>query len=361
MVIDISKDKQIFLFHSVSPVDIALSMKHLVTMIGSGLAIDESLEVLVKQVEDPYLKKVYSDIQKDVVSGKSLTEAMKRYPKIFSKMVVSIVDIGEQGGTLEQNLIFLAQYLKKQYELNRKIKGSTTYPLIIFGLTITKMVGVIFFILPKLESVFRGLAEVPPLTLAILDFSAFLRDYWPQVLIGLGILYVLFFKLFLPSNAGGAFKDFMALNVPIFKEINKKQILANFSRTLGILLQSGVPFQKALVIASDTIGNRYYKNALQKMNEMTKDGKNLFESIGSFPKLFPPTFVKLIETGEKTGNLEDNLNYLYDFYTEEVLDLSSNLTTLLEPLLLIFAGGMIGALALLIITPIYQLTGSINN
>ena len=360
MVIDISKDKQIFLFHSVSPVDLALSMKHLVTMIGSGLAIDESLEVLVKQVEDPMLKKVYGDIHKDVVSGKTLTEAMKKYPKIFNKMVISIIDIGEQGGTLEQNLLFLAQYLKKQYELNRKIKGSTTYPLIIFAMTLLEMVGVIFFILPKLESVFRGLAEIPAMTLFILDLSAFLRDNWPAVLVGLAVFYAIL-KFFLGTQLGSDFKDLVALNFPIFKEINRKQILANFSRTLGILLQSGVPFQKALDIASDTVGNKYYRQALQKMKEMTKDGKNLFESIGSFPKLFPPTFVKLIETGEKTGNLEDNLNYLYDFYTEEVLDLSGNLTTLLEPILLIFAGAMIGALALLIITPIYQLTGSINN
>lgn len=359
MVIDISKDKQIFILHKVSPLDIALSMKHLVTMITSGLALDEALDVLVNQVEDPMLKKIYREVQVDVTQGISLTEAMKKHNKVFSKMVISVIDIGEQGGTLEKNLAFLAQYLKKQYELKRKIGGATTYPIIVFVLTILEMVGVVFFVLPRLESVFSGLSTLPPITAFILNLAKFLRENYPLVILGLIILYIII-KLLLNTKPGERFKDFMALHLPIFKNINKKQILADFSRTLGILLESGVPFQKAIGIAADTIDNSYYKDALLKMTEMTKDGKNLFESIGAFPNLFPPTFVKIIETGENTGNLEDNLNYLYEFYTEEVLELSNNLTTLLEPVLLIFAGLMIGGLALMIITPIYQLTGSLN-
>lgn len=359
MVIDISKDKQIFLFHKVSPLDIALSMKHLVTMVTSGLAIDEALDVLVNQVEDPMLKKIYREIHTDVTKGISLTEAMKKHKNVFSQMVISVIDIGEQGGTLEKNLAFLSDYLKKQYELKRKIGGATTYPIIVFFLTILEMVGVIFFVLPRLESVFSGLSTLPPITAFILNAAKFLRENYPLVILGLVAIYIVI-RLLLNTKPGRRFKDFVALHVPIFKNINRKQILADFARTLGILLESGVPFQRALDIAADTISNSYYKEAVQKMTQMTKDGKNLFESIGAFPKLFPPTFIKIIETGEKTGNLEDNLNYLYDFYTEDVLDLSNNLTTLLEPVLLIFAGLMIGGLALMIITPIYQLTGSLN-
>lgn len=359
MVIELSKTKKIFLFHSISPIDLALSIRHIVTMIKSGLPIDEAIGVISKQVEDPMLKDVYGQIYNDIHAGTTLADAMRKHKNVFQDITISVIEIGEQGGTLEKNLQFLSNYLKKQYELKRKIKGATTYPIIIFALTILEMLGVIYFILPRLESVFKGLADIPPFTKFLLDFSGFIRNNGPLVL---GVLIVIFIiiKRLLATGLGKRFKDYMSLRIPVFKEINKKTILSNFSRTLGILLESGVPFQRALEISSNTIGSLTYEKILRELSERTKDGSNLFTALSEHPKFFPPTFVKLIETGEQTGSLEENLNYLYDFYTEEVIDLSNNLTTLLEPLLLIFVGVMIGGLALLIITPIYQLTGSIN-
>ncbi len=359
MVIELGKGKNLYLFHKVSPIAIALSIRHLSTMLKSGLPIDDALDVLLNQLEDKKLLEVYTQVLSDVRSGTTLADSMKKHPEVFSEVIISLIQVGEEAGTLEKNLNFLTDYLKKNYELGRKINGATTYPVIIIFFTMIEMLGVVYFILPKIESVFAGLAEMPAFTRFVLDLAAFIRANGQYILLVLFIFYVIFSR-FMASKLGKKIKDRLGLVTPVFKEINKKTILATFARTLGILLESGVPLQKAMLIAQNTIGNEVYAKALSKIAEDVKSGKNLADSLSGYPKLFPVTYVKMIETGEKTAGLEENLNYLYDFYTDEVIDMTNNLTTLLEPLLLIFVGAMIGGLALLIITPIYQLTGSIN-
>lgn len=359
MIIELGKGKVIYLFHKVKQIDVALAIKHLATMIKSGLAMDDALGVMQKQVEDKLLQETFAKIHQDVLAGNTLGESMKKHPKVFSPIIISVVEIGEEGSTLEKNLEFLSLYLKRQYELNRKIKGSTTYPLIIFALTLIEMVGVIYLILPKLESVFKGFAEIPAFTKLILDGSNFVRDNGVALIVGLVVIFLII-RRFFGTKMGTRIKNRLALTIPVFKNLNQKIFISTFARTLGILLGSGVPLQKALSITQSTIGNIVFEQALTKVSEKVKNGVTLAGSLEEFPKLFPPSFVKMIETGESTGTLEENLQYLYDFYTEEVIDISNNLTTLLEPILLIFVGVMIGGLALLIITPIYQLTGSIN-
>lgn len=360
MTIELSKGKKIYLFHKISDLDIALSIRNLSSMLKSGVSIVETLEILTKQVTDELLKETYEKVLKDIQSGVSLAESMKKYPKVFSSVITSIIEVGEQGGTLEKNLIFLADYLKKGYELKRKIKGATTYPLIIIGLTVVEMIGVIYFILPKLESLFSTFKNIPDFTRFILSMGEFIRQNGIYLLAGLIILFFAF-KKFLGTKSGKKFKDRVALKMPVFKKMNIDNTLATFSRTIGILLESGIPLQRALAIAQNTMTNTVYMNLIAKISNDVKGGKNLADSLALYPQYFPINYTKMIEIGESTGNLEENLNYLYDLYTEEVMEMSNNLTTLIEPLLLIFIGCLIGGLALIIITPIYQLTGSIND
>ncbi len=359
MIIEITKGKTLYILHTISPVEITLSIRHLATMLKSGLAMEDAIKTLTKQVGDQKLRVTYEKILKDIQSGVTLADSMKNQKGIFSQIITSIIDIGEQGGTLEKNLEFLADYLKKSYELSRKLKGATTYPMVILFLTMFEMLGVIFFIIPKLEGVFSSFAETPPLTKAILNISAFVRNNGAAILVGV-ILFLIVLSKLLATRQGKIFKDHLALVMPILKVLNRYRILSTFSRTLGILLESGIPLQKALKITQDTIGNVVYEKAIADCYEVIKTGQNLTEALNRHPKEFPITFSKMIEVAEQTGALEANLNYLYDFYTEEVTDMSNNLTTLIEPLLLIIVGLMIGGLALFIITPIYQLSGSIN-
>lgn len=359
MVLELSKTQRIYILHHVSTVDIALSIRHLAIMLRSGIGIEEGLKVLTKQSTDLKLQETFEKIVKDVGDGVTLSEALAKYPDIFPDILVSIVEVGEEAGSLEKNLLFVSEYLKKNYELQRKVSGATTYPFIVLGMTFVEFIGVIFFILPKLETVFRSFTNIPPLTLAVLNFSDFIRDNWQYIVIGF-IAIILIISRLLATKPGKRFKDQVKIVMPVLGDLNKKNSLATFSRTLGILLQSGVPLQKALSIAKDTTANIIYKEKLDIIYNQVKSGKSLSECMNSYPKLFPVTYIKMIEIAEQTASLEDNLDYLYEFYSDEVIEISNNLTTLIEPVLLVFVGLMIGGLALIIITPIYQLAGSIN-
>lgn len=348
-------------FHlsGVPKITIALSIKHLSLMLRAGLSLAESVKVLAEQSSDARLQKIYESVHQSIQEGNSLADSLSKHKKTFSDIIIAIIAAGEQGGTLEKNLMFLSEYLKKSHSQKKKISGALMYPSVVFLLALGEMFGLIFFILPKLQDLFKDLGEVPKLTQVILDTSSFVRNNIIFIVIGLSIFLVLF-RFFLKSKTGKKFKDTLALNFPIIKKLTKSSTLSTFSRTLNILIESGVPLVQALEITSATISNYKYSNALTKIHADVKRGINLADALNEHSKLFPSTFVKLIEIGEKTGSLEENLFFLYEYHDEEVADITDNLSTLLEPIMLILIGGMIGLLAFVIISPIYQFTGSIN-
>jgi type IV pilus assembly protein PilC len=348
-----------FSIGGVPTLDIVLSIRQISIILKSSLAIEDVLKSLTEQSFNPKLKRTYKLILADIQSGQSLSESMEKHPKVFSNIVISIIRAGEQGGMLEKNLVYLADYLKKDYELKKKVKGAMFYPIMVMGLTFVEAFGVIFFILPKLENLFSSFKNVPPFTKAMMSSTKYIREN--VVMIGIILAVVLGLLIaFLKTKQGKIFKDNLALKMPILKKLTKHGILANFSRSLGILLDSGIPIMNALKISSDTVDNTVYSKILTDIHEQVKNGKSLTESLSRYPDYFPATFTKLIEVGERTGTLEENLMYLHEFYADDVEDMSNNLATLLEPFLLVFIGLMIGGLAILIIGPIYQLTGSIN-
>jgi type IV pilus assembly protein PilC len=353
------KTKKQFTFGKVPMLDIVLSIRQISLMLKSTLAIEDVLKALTQQSFNIKLKQTYEEILKDVQSGMSLSESMAQHKKVFSNIVISIIRAGEQGGTLENNLVYLADYLKKDYELKKKVKGAMFYPIIVFGLTIMESFGVIFFILPKLETLFSSFQNIPAFTKFMMDGTKFIR--MNTVPIGAGIVvFVTAYIMFMRTSTGKIIKDHVALSFPVIRKLNKHGILANFSRSLGILLDSGIPIVNAIKISAETVDNSIYSKILADVHEQVKSGKSLTESLSKYPLYFPTTFTKLIEVGEQTGTLEENLLYLHEFYADDVADMSNNLATLLEPILLVFIGLMIGLLAISIVGPIYQLTGSIN-
>ncbi len=359
-VSEVKKKKNPNSLGRVKMLDIVLAIRQLSVMLKSSLAIEDVLKSLYQQTQNPKLKEAFGYVLTDVQSGMSLSESFAKYKKVFPGIISSIVNAGEQGGTLEKNLFYLADYLKKDYELKKKVKGALFYPMMVFGLTIFEAMGVVFFILPRLESLFTSFKNVPAFTLGMISTAKMLRDN--KLTIGLGLLvFVVGFSYFMKTPPGRKFKDRLVLGVPIIKKLTKHSILANFSRTLGILLESGIPLIKALQITETTIENHIYAKIVAGVREKVQAGMGLAEALSANPTYFPSTFTKMIEVGEQTSSLEENLLYLHEFYAEDVEDMSNNLTTLLEPLLLVFIGLMIGGLAISIIGPIYQLTSSINN
>jgi type IV pilus assembly protein PilC len=347
------------LWRKISDLSVAFAVRHISVMLKSGITIDGAIKILAEQTTDAKLKKVFSAILIDVQDGISLADAMSKYPKAFSRTITSIIAVGEKGGTLEANLKFLADYLKKNHELQSKLKGAMLYPIIILSLTMAEMLGVVFFILPRLESLFTGFANIPEYTLFIMNASRYIREHGLEVT-GVLILLIILIQSFLSTKAGQGFKDHALLRIPILGKLFRFNLLMQFARTMNILMENGIPIERALGISSETINNAVYSNVLKIIHTSVKDGMNLADSLSKYPKLFPQTFIKLIEIGEETGTLSENLNYLYEFYSEDVQEMSTNLTALLEPLLLIFIGAMIGGLAIMIIGPIYQLTSTIN-
>ena len=292
----------------VSTLNIVMAVKHLAIMLKSGLPLEEAIEVLALRGDDVTLRKAFSVIKKDLDSCVTLAQSMKKFRDIFSEIAISLVDVGEQGGTLEKNLLFLSDYLKKSYELQKKVRGAMIYPIIIFGMTMAEMLGVVFFLFPKLESLFASFKNKGSLTELILNISTFLRGNIGLIAVVL-VVVAFILKKFLKTKTGIKFKDNLALNFPIIKNLTKCNILATFSRTLFILLGSGIPISKAIEISARTTENGNYSRVLLKIFDQVKSGQNLADSLGKYSKYFPATFTKMIEIGERTGSLEENLKY----------------------------------------------------
>jgi len=354
------KSKEFHLFNRTSIVNIILTLRHLSVMLKSGLALEDALKVLSERAPDEKLKQTFTLVLEDVHAGKSLADSMKARKGVFSDIIISLIDVGEQGGTLEKNLIYLGDYLKQNYDLQKKVKNAMLYPIIVLMLTMVEMFGVIYFLLPKLDALFSSFKNPPEFTVFIINLTKFIRENILYIAIGLFIT-VFIFNLFInKTQLGRRIKDKFTIGFPIVKGLTKNSILTTFAKTLAILLESGIPLTRGIEITANTTENIYYRKVLLKANEDIKKGLTVAESLGKYEQFFPSTFTKIVEIGENTGTLDDNLEYLYVFYKEDLEEMSNNISTLIEPLLLIFIGVMIGLLAIIIIAPIYQLTGTIN-
>lgn len=352
---------QIVLFSRVKFLDKLLFTKHLATMIKAGIPIAEALATLVDQTKSALFKKVLSSVLTDVENGQSLAKSFQRYPKIFDHFYISLIAVGEESGTLEENLEFLSKQLTKDYALRKKIQGAMLYPGLVFAAT-TIMGGFIsLFILPKLVDFFEAFEIELPLTTRILLFVAnTMKDYGVLIFGGfIGGLFLLYLFLHLPKVRPWWHKTM--LKFPLFGELLAYGQLARFSRNLGVLLKSGVPVQKALEVTANTLANLKFRADLLSITEDLTKGKEIGESLEHDRySEYPPLVSKMISVGEKTGKLDETLLYLSDYYEDEVDNISKNLTTILEPVLLLSIGLVVGFVALAIISPIYELTGSIR-
>ena len=343
----------------VSIPQLLISIKSMSALLKAGIAISETIETLSDQSSDESLNKIYQYINKRIDSGSTLAEAMQPFPKVFSETIVSVVRAGEEGGSLEKNLIFIANTIKKEYELKRKLKGAIIYPVIIIGLTVTEFVGMIFLILPKLEDLFSSFPNIPPFTMFVMNTAQYIRTNW-MLILGVLVVIIIFITVFSRTKLGKHFTSWLALNFPILKKLFISDILSSFSRTLSVLLMSGIPLSKSLEITVSTTGNYIYSKILKEVHANAQKGQKLSTSFAKYENYFGKSFIKMVNVGETSGTLEESLMYLHEYYSDDVEEISSNIVTFVEPLLLIFVGLIIGLLGVTILLPMYQLMGSIN-
>lgn len=344
---------------SVSMPNLLLSIKSLSTLLRASIPLSEAVKTLSEQSTDLNLNKIYKYIAEEIDTGSTLASAMRLFTKVFPETVASVVEAGEMGGSLENNLVFIAESLKKEWELQKKLKGAVIYPVIIVSLTILMFIAMIFFVFPKLETLFEAFENLPALTTTILKIATSIRENWIPILLII-LVFIIGLSIFLKTKMGKKFISWLSLNFPILKKLFKSNILASFSRTLSVLLASGIPIAKALEITANTTSNYKYAEILSDICKKISSGKDLSISLSNYPDFFDPSYVKMIDVGEVSGTLEENLMYLHEYYSEDVDEMSNNIVTLVEPLLLILVGGIVGLLGMTVLMPIYQLMGTIN-
>ncbi len=336
-----------------------MSIKSLSTLLKAGIPLSETMETLAGQSSDINLNNIYSYMSSEVKKGSTLANAMRLFPKTFPETISSVVEAGEKGGSLETNLKFISETIQKEWEVSKKLKGAIVYPIIVLGMIGIVFIVAIFVIFPKLEVMFEAFENIPQLTKSIMAGAGTVRENWMFILAGALVLIVCF-VLFLKSKNGKKFSAWLAINFPILKNLFKSNILSSFSRTLSVLLASGIPLEKAMEITANTTSNYIYAERFKEICRSIGEGNDLSISLSYYPEYFNRSFIKMIDIGEVSGSLEDNLMYLHSFYSEEVDEMSENFVTLIQPILLIIVGALIGGLALLVLMPIYQLMGSIN-
>jgi len=340
--------------------DKALLAKNLSVMQQAGLNITESLAI-VEDSARGRMKRILAGVKKSVESGNSFAESLGRYPKVFSGIFVSSVYAGETSGTLAENLKHLADQLQKEKELSSKIKGAMVYPMVILAVSFILGLVMSFFILPKIIPLFEGLkSELPPTTRALIAFSHFVSAHTWSLAIGI-VVGVVFLIWLVRQKFSRPVTNWILLNTPIIKSIVRNSNLARFARTLGMLLRSGLNVDEALDITHNTVSNYYFQKVVEEAGARVRKGTTLAANLVEHERLFPRMVTRMIRVGEESGNLEDTLAYLAEFYEAEVDNSTKSLSTAIEPILLLAIGLVVGFLALSIITPIYNITGDISS
>lgn len=329
------------------------------TMIDAGIPILRCLEILVGQTKDPTMKEVLEQVAVDVKGGLTLSDALVKHPHVFGKLYVNMVRAAEVGGILDQILDRLASFLEYEADMRGKIKSAMMYPVLVLIFSQLMMFALFSFVLPKFKEIFDGMnVELPPVTKALFAMGDFMSHFWWLILllVGAGIFGV---KAWGKTPTGRHHLDFLKLRIPIVGELVLKMSIARFSRTFGTLISSGVPMMRSLEIVGETLNNMVLSDAIELTRTSIREGQKLSQPLAN-SGLFPNMVTTMIDIGEETGRLSEMLVKVGDFYDSEVEATVKGLTSMIEPLLIVFMGVVVGFIAISIMTPIFKLVTSIK-
>jgi type IV pilus assembly protein PilC len=334
--------------------DIVVFTRQFATMIDAGLPLVQCLEILASQQDNVTLKEVLLKVKGDVEAGSTFADALRKHPNTYNELYCNLVTAGETGGILDTILNRLAAYIEKAMNLKKKVKGAMVYPAAVLVIAMVVVVGMLVFVIPVFQKMFADMGgTLPAFTQLIITLSDFMRRYF--LLVG-GLLVALFFvfKRFYKTEKGQEIVDDYLLRLPIFGSLIRKVAIAKFTRTLGTMLSSGVPILEGLDIVARTAGNKIVEKAILKTKMSIGEGKTIAEPLAA-SGVFPPMVVQMISVGESTGALDSMLSKIADFFDDEVDASVAALTSLLEPLLMVFLGGAIGAIVVAMYLPIFQM------
>ncbi len=347
------------IFQRVPIIEKVLFARYFALMLRAGLDVKRALATLQQQTRSKPMQEALGIVHQGVDRGQTLAESMSGFPNVFSDLFISFVRVGESTGRLQESLEILAAQLQKEFELRRAVRGGMLYPIVIVAALVAVGFAMMVFVVPKLVEVFEGFdVELPLATRILIGISGFMEHYWYLVLLGVGALAFAWWWIYRIKSVRETILHTL-LYVPIIGPIMQKINLARFSRNLSSLLASGVSFIEALEILGDNTPHPSYAKIFEAAEDHVKQGKVLSDFLMEFKRLFPPLVINIIKVGEETGELDDVLKEVALFYEGEVDQTMKNLTSIMEPVLMVGIGLAVGGLAISIISPIYSLVNVI--
>jgi len=339
--------------------DIVIFTRQFSTMINAGLPLVQALDILAKQSENKSLKDVTMAVVYDVESGHTVADAFRKHPNAFSDLYVNMVAAGEAGGILDTILMRLATFMEKNDALVRKVKGAMIYPGVISSVAAIAISVLLIFVIPTFEKMFASVGLALPLpTRVVIAMSKFLTGYWWAVIaIGFGAVWL--FKNYYATNDGKLVIDRLMLKAPVLGDVLRKSAVSRFTRTLGTLIGSGVSILEGLEITAKTAGNRVISDAIMESRASIAGGETIAAPLQK-SQVFPPMVISMIAVGEQTGGLDEMLSKIADFYDEEVDAAVSNLLSMMEPVMIVFLGVVVGGMVVAMYLPIFDMINAVQ-
>jgi type IV pilus assembly protein PilC len=340
---------------------LAVFTRQLATLVKAGMPILRSLEVLARQEKRPAFKAIVDDVAETIRSGGNFSDGLGAHPKVFDRLYVNMVKAGEAGGVLDTVLERVAVFMEKAQKITGKVKSAMVYPVIIICVAFLIVAVLMVFVIPKFQEIFSGLLKgksLPWLTQGLMDISNFFKNHFLVAAGGLIVAFVAF-RLFRRTRIGAKILDWLLIHMPVFGELFLKAAIARFTRTFGTLLASGVPILQALIITRDTSGNVHVANAINVVHDRVKEGDNVAKPLES-THIFPGMVTSMIEVGEETGALPDMLIRIADTYDEEVDNAVAGLTSIIEPIMIVFMAVIVGTIVVALFLPMVSIIQNLS-
>ncbi len=340
--------------------DMVVFSRQFSAMVGAGVAMLRSLTIMCEQCENPKLKRTLDSVRRGVESGMSLSDTMARHPDVFDNLYVAMVRAGEAGGILDEVLKRLAEFMEARAKLNAKVKSAMVYPSVVLAVAVVVFWAMLTFILPIFQGLFKNVGgELPAYTQFLINLSGFMRSIWMGLFVVAMIGAAWGLKSWYGTEGGRVQIDGLLLRVPVFGDLIKKVCIARFSRTFGTLVRSGVPMLSALDVVKDTAGNAVLSLSVDKISTEVRQGGSVSKPLARDP-LFPPMVTQMVAVGEETGRLDEMLGKVADFYDVEVENSVEALTSLLEPIMVVGIGGIVGSVVVGMYLPIFTVINQIR-
>ena len=346
----------------IKPEELTIFTRQLATLLQAGLPLLRALEVMIRQERNPRFKACLEQVAEQVQSGNSFSDGLLLYPKIFDRLYVNMIRAGEAGGVLDVVLSRLAGFMEKAQKTKKKVKSAMVYPIVVVGVAVAIVVLLMVVVVPKFQDIFNDMldgAALPAPTQLVIGISNFLKE---NILISIGLLLACFFglKFLLRTEIGAKGFNWFAIHAPKVGDLVRKVNIARITRTFGTLLSSGVPILQAITITKDITGNAFYSTALNRVHDCVRDGESLSAPMAR-EKVFPDMVTSMIDVGEETGELSEMLNRIADNYDEDVDNAVAGITSIIEPIMIVFLAVVVGFIVIALFLPIVeiikQLTG----